>query len=305
MLGDEHSDTLLSLIMLGGVQELLGNQDEAREIFERCLTSAEWISPESDREGKFVLALCLEKFGMTELHHGHLEEAETHLRRALGCYNDLSGYDRSYDCVSALKEVLLKRGKSAEAEGLCRQAVERCTEAYGNDHSHTIIMTRDLVEALRHQGAFDEGIKIAECILAISQRRFGVDDRLSLGIMWEVSQLLRTQHQYQGAADLLEQVHRMSGDRYGKESVVTLGYAHSYARVLKQIGKVDEALEVMGACATSTQRKLGADHRDTIRRNQLVAKLEDARQRQDVRFLHEIRLERHARRKEKLKCIVQ
>jgi hypothetical protein len=36
-----------------------------------------------------------------------------------------------------------------------------------------------------------------------------------------------------------------------------------------------------------------------------VAKLEDARQRQDVRFLHEIRLERHARRKEKLKCIVQ
>ena len=97
----------------------------------------------------------------------------------------------------------------------------------------------------------------------------------------------------------------MRGDRYGKESVVTLGYAHSYARALKQIGKADEVLEVMRACATSKQRKLMADHSDTIKGNQLVAKLEDARQRQDVRFLHEIRLERHARRKEKLKCIVQ
>jgi hypothetical protein len=101
-------------------------------------------------------------------------------------------------------------------------------------------MTRDLVEALRHQGTYDEGIGIAERILAISQRRFGVDDCMSLGIMWEISQLLRTQHQYQGAADLLEQVHHVSSDRYGKESVVTLGYAHSYARALKQIGKVDE-----------------------------------------------------------------
>lgn len=121
----------------------------------------------------------------------------------------------------------------------------------------------------------------------------------------DVSLLLRTQHQYQGAADLLQQVDRMSDDRYGKESVVTLRYAHSYARALKQIVKVDGVLGVMRACATSKQRKLMADHRDLIRGNQLVAKLEDARQKQDVRFVHEIRLDRHARRKEESKCIVQ
>ncbi|GAB7333951.1 hypothetical protein MBLNU13_g06059t1 [Cladosporium sp. NU13] len=304
LLGDRHPHTLLSLIMLGGAQELLGNQDEAREIFQRCLTSAERYS-DLDQEGKFALALCLEKTAITELDHEQLEEAETHLKRALGCYDDLPGYDRFYDCISALKEVLLKRGKSAEARDMCRQALARCTETHGNEHSYTAIMSKDLVEALRHQGDLDEGMAIAQRILVVSQRRFGVDDRQSLGIMWEIAQLLRTQRKYQEAADLLERVHRMSSDRYGKESIVTLGYAHSYARALKKIGKVDEALEVMRACATSTQRKLGADHRDTIKRTQLVEKLEEARNRPGERFVHEIRLERQARRKEKLKCIVQ
>jgi len=262
VLGDEHSDTLLSLIMLR-VQELLAKQDKARKIFERCLMSAERIYPDSDQEGRFVLALCLEKMGITELDHRQFEEAETHLRRALGCYDDLSGYDRSYDCVSALKEVLLKRGKSAEAEGLCRQALERCTERYGNEHSHTISMTRDLVEALRLQGKLEEGMEIAQRILAISHRRFGVDDHQSLGIMCEIARLLRAQKKNQEAADLLERVHRMSSNRHGNESINALGHAQSYAGGLKNIGKVDQALEVMRVCAKNTHRKLGADHKDT------------------------------------------
>ena len=304
LLGDEHLDTLLSLIMLGGVQELIGNQDEARQIFERCLRSAE-RHPDSNDEGRLMLALCLEKMGSTELDHGHLEEAEIHLRRALECYDNLSGYDQSYGCVSALKEVLLKQGKYAAAESTCRHALARCTETYGNEHSHTIIMSRNLVEVLRRQGDLNEGMEIAERILAISQRVFGVDDRQSLETMLQIALLLRTQRKCQEATDLLERVHRMSSDRYGKESVVTLGYADSYARALKHIGKFDQALDVMRACATSTQGTLGAGHKDTIGRCQLLAKLELKRQRHDVRFVHEIRLERHARRKEKLKCIVQ
>lgn len=249
--------------------------------------------------------LCLEKMGMIELEHEHLEEAEIHLRRALECYDNPSGYDQSYGCVSALKEVLLKQGKYAAAESTCRHALARCMETYGNEHGDTIVMSRSLVEVLRHQGELNEGLEIAERILAMSQRVFGVDDRQNLETMFQIALLLRTQSKCQEAADLLGWVHRMSSDRYGQESVVTLGYADSYARALKHIGTFEQALDVMRACATSTQGTLGAGHKDTIGRNQLLAKLELKRQRHDVRFVHVIRLERHARRKEKLKCIVQ
>ena len=310
-LGKDHIETLWADLHLAKILRILGKQEEARVIFERCLILATKSSDPS-REWRSFLANCLQYTGNAELSRGNLVDAEIHLRKALEVFHELSEYAHVPECVESLKDVLLRQGKHSLAEGVCSQALKECTKHFGSEHGYTLDVTTSLADVFYNKGDLAEALEMHNSVLEAYKHIYGFDHFYALEVMIEIAHILRAQEKVQEAANLLQQVHRLSSDRYGEESMVALENAQNYARALKKMGEFAQALDVMKVCAASTQRTLGPDHPETLKRARLAAKLErklqkadDTRQREDVRFIHGIRLEQHAKMKEKMKCAVQ
>lgn len=251
-----------------------GYVDEARAAYEHCLTLAERYS-DSDHEGRAILAKTLMGMGTFEVHQGQLSDAESHLRRALGYFNDLQDDRKSISCVHRLVDMLLGQDKLSEAENLCRQSFQECVEAYGSENIHTLDTIRKLGRVLGRSDRTDEALEMYMRALE-GYRRTNSHWFQTLSTMCQIAHVLAKQRKMWEAASLLEQVYQLSIDHYGPESSFTINYGEIYAFILWILEKYDQAIELTRSCATISRRTLGSDYGDAVRRARLVPKWERA-----------------------------
>lgn len=140
---------------------------------------------------------------------------------------------------------------------------------------------------------------------------FGVDHVFALEIKVDIARTLQAQKRMQEGANLLEQAHQMSRDRYGEENYFTLLFAQNYAYGLKESGKVMQALDMMKTCAKSTERTFGPNHKLSVKRNRFVTEWErefrEARRSQIAQSTQERQREpkQQGRLMKHDKCVVQ
>jgi tetratricopeptide (TPR) repeat protein len=295
-LGNDHYLTvrtevqLIHLLHLSGA----GHEEEAQVMLNHCSTLAE-IHSQSSREWGDLHAVCLREAGMIEVSQGHLTEAETHLRRALHlCRSRHTGHALIPSCIESLKDVLLSQGKHPEAEAICRQALEEFTTHYGSSDEHSVGVAVSLADVLSRQGNLQSALEIYNQVYSARKRIFGVDHPYTLAIAMSISYVLQAQNKLQEAASVLQQAYQLASDRYGRENGFTLPFAQDYARALMMNGQADQGLDMMKACAADSRRTLGSNHKDTIKRDGLVAKWEQ-----------EIEEAGAAKRRKREKCVVQ
>lgn len=271
-------------IELGRLLGLSGNIDEAQTTLEHCLTQAERYSG-SDHRGRTILAKCLQQLGVVETFHGQPTDAEIHIRRAFGYFDDIPGDFQPLRCVEDLNLMLVCQERYSEAEDLCRQSLQECMEVYGSEHAHTAIILQMLGGVLQGMGRMDEALEISMRALEGHQR---VDNdwhsQRALSTMGSIAEGLQEQENLWEAADLSEQVYRLYIDRIGPEAIFTLDKAERYARSLNMIKKHEQAIDSMRSCAMISRRILGPDHPDAVERTLLLAKWEKAELKRKVQY---------------------
>ena len=303
-LGDDHLLTLEVELELSSQLYRLGEAEEAHVMLKHCSMLAEKYA-ESSRTWRSFHVICLRTMGAMEESLGHLADAETHLRRALGECMSITEHESIRNCVEDLKDVLLRQKKQSEAETVCRQALEVCKTSYGSEHTSTLGVSASLASVLHKKGDLAGALKTYASVCEAYKRMSPAVDPQTLlvkilSVMLSMSWILQAQGKMQEAADLTEQAYRMSSDRWGRESSLTLLYTEAYADALGEAGKHYEALEMMKSCATNTRRLCGPDHEDYINRSRYVAILEDI-----VQLKAQYELEQQGRRRIRDKCVVQ
>jgi tetratricopeptide (TPR) repeat protein len=314
-LGTDHISTLrtqfklIQLLMLFRIEE-----KEAQTMLKHCSTMAE-TNCDLNLDWRDLHAACLQLKGTVEASQGHFVNAETHLRTAVGLYDEHSTYKYLPECIESLKRVLLRQQKQSEAEVMCRQALETCMKYYGSEHKSTLQVTASLANVLYETGNLAESLKLRNSVFeAYKKHIYGVDHFSTLWSMTNVADILYAQKKTQEALDLTEQAYRMCGDRYGDESIIALTHAEKHAYMLGAAGRLSQAIEMMRACVTIIQRIYGSEHPYTIEDMRMVAEWEH-----ELRVAHKAQTaqrapdaqeerdepKRQGRRRKRDQCVIQ
>jgi tetratricopeptide (TPR) repeat protein len=275
-LGESHIWTLHAELQLAEVLSTCGKEEEAQLMLRHCSSLAEKHFPSSHEWGR-LYAMCLLKEGHVKVSQGQLIDAKTLFRRALDVCDKHPVIGYILECVKSLKDVLLRQEKKPEAETICRQALEACKSHYESEAQCTLEVTEILADVLYETGDLEGALGLYNDVSAWYEYIHGVGHS-TLRAMNKIARTLNAQNKNQEAVNWWLRVHQLTSDRYGKDNSTTLFSAQGYARALKDIGKANQALDVMKACATNSQRTLGPDHELSISMTQTVAMLELGRE---------------------------
>jgi tetratricopeptide (TPR) repeat protein len=156
---DESSATLISENNLGGTLMALGRYEDAFALFEHILGVAE----RQFETGCSFLITCLNDIGRLECKMERFAEAEAHLRRALDHIGDSDEHEhKRVLCIEKLVGVLQTQRKHQEANEMCHQLLEFCTEKYGRDHRYVLVSSRLLAELLQNEDRLDEASEVLQ-----------------------------------------------------------------------------------------------------------------------------------------------
>jgi tetratricopeptide (TPR) repeat protein len=156
---DESSATLISEYNLGGTLMALGRYEDAFALFEHILGVAE----RQFETGCSFLITFLNDIGRLECKMKRFAEAEAHLRRALDHIGDSDEHEhKRVLCIEKLVGVLQTQRKHQEANEMCHQLLEFCTEKYGRDHRYVLVSSRLLAELLQNEDRLDEASEVLQ-----------------------------------------------------------------------------------------------------------------------------------------------
>jgi tetratricopeptide (TPR) repeat protein len=153
--------------------------DEARTVLDAGLAEARAVY----REAHPALATILNNLALVEQDQKDYAGAETHFREVLQIDRAVSG-ERHADVASDLHNLawfLHKyRGRSAEAEGLSRQAVAMRRQVLGAAHPHTASSLRQLADILSGRGRYATAVPLYRESLRVQAGALPTGHRLTL-----------------------------------------------------------------------------------------------------------------------------
>ena len=157
----------------------LKRPDEARRVLEAGVAEARQVY----REPHPALATILNNLALVEQDQKDYAGAEAHFREVLQIDRAVSG-ERHADVAADLHNLawfLHKyRGRSAEAEGVSRQAVAMRREVLGATHPHTASSVRQLADILSGRGQYAAAVPLYRESLRIQTEALPKGHRLTL-----------------------------------------------------------------------------------------------------------------------------
>ena len=179
-----HPDTLFALNNLAGVYWATKRYGKAAEYCEGALDALRKRVPGDTS----YAALLLMNIGQSCLPLGKLDQAEDRIGQAVAIFQKLGRVTAdSASADGALALLYLLRGKTPQAEALCRRSADAYEQLYGLDHPDTMLALDNLATFHASQGhwghaanLFDRTRKLRRSFLARTLPALSDDDQFSL-----------------------------------------------------------------------------------------------------------------------------
>ena len=175
-----------------------------------------------------------------------------------------TGHDRLRQMACEACHYLLARGDTRIAYELASDLRQQWRDRLGEDHEHTLEITRCLAWALVAKGSYAEARDLDQDILDRRRRILGEDHRDTLFSATFLAADLRHLGEMQAARDLAQDTLDRSRRVLGEDHPDTLYAANSLVNALRELGDVQAARDLGQDNLDRSRRVLGEDHPDTL-----------------------------------------
>jgi tetratricopeptide (TPR) repeat protein len=245
ILGEEHPDTLKSMMNLGWALLMQHESAQAEQMYRQVLEVQERVRGKEHPDTlKSMMNLAIALCGQ-----GKYAEAEQMHRQVLEVRERVLGKEHP-DTLSSmmnLANALHNQGKYAEAEQMHRQVLEVEKRVFGKEHLYTLQGMTNLANTLNARGKAAEAEQMHRQVLEVQERVRGKEHPDTLLSMNNLASALRMQGKYaqaeQGFRRVIEIAEKMAADLPSETNyrVPLVRSLSSLGRVLREDGRPQEA----------------------------------------------------------------
>ncbi|MBN2560069.1 MAG: serine/threonine protein kinase, partial [Phycisphaerae bacterium] len=261
-LGDEHSDTLVSISGMGSLLKSIGKFEEAMPYSREALEARRRVLGDDDPD----TLNSINNMGLLLHSMGKYDEAMAYYREALERRRRLLGDDHpdTLNSINNMGSLLESTGKLEEAMPYYREALEGERRVLGDDHPNTLGSINNMAGLLRSMGKPAEAEPHLREALEGSRRVLGDDHPDTLTLIHNMGSLLESMGKLEAA--MLYYGEALEGRRrvLGNDHAITLSSINSVGTLLESMGKLEEAMPYCREALEGRRRVLGDDHSDTL-----------------------------------------
>lgn len=260
--GEDHIQTVISIVSMGILLKDLGRLDEAEPLYVEALDKHRRLLGDEDAS----TLRALNNLGFLRRAQGRRTEAEEAFRAALAARRRVLGNDDADTLVSmfALGSLLRELGNLEEAEALQREALEGRRRVLRKEHPDTLASTTNLGLLLIAKGEYSEAESLLREAVAGYRRVLGDNHLFTLSAILNLATALRSQGKYSEAApyarEALDGFRRALGDNHPS----TMSAMNNMSFVYQAQERYDEAEPLLREALERRRHLLGDDHPHTL-----------------------------------------
>lgn len=256
--GDEHKDTISSILQLGYLCESANRMDEAEKHLRRAVALSRAVHG-NDHANTVV---AIENLAGVCRFTGKLEEAMELHKEVLSFRGQMpSDYEQELHDLTQVNNqatLLLKSHQLQEGERLFREAVDRATELLGEEHPTTTIAIANLGSVLNQQNRLEDAEPYYLKSYENTRRQFGDEHPMTITmadrygvLLWRLKRFGESVPVFENAA---EQARKVLAENDSDRHDVFLNLAVNY-REAKLYDRAIELLEEMQTYELSDRMK--------------------------------------------------
>ncbi|KAH6648299.1 hypothetical protein BKA67DRAFT_521943 [Truncatella angustata] len=304
VLGEDHDDTLCSMVFVGRGHALQGQWSAAEELemqvmetrrkklgedHPHTLTSMANLASTYRNQGRWsaaeelfiqVIETSRKKLGedhpqtltsmanlaSTYWYQGRWSAAEELFMQVIETSRKKLGEDHpdTLTSIANLASTYRNQGRWSAAEELFMQVIETSRKKLGEDHPDTLTSMANLASTYRNQGRWSAAEELEVQVMETSRKKLGEDHPDTLTSMANLASTYRNHGRWSAAEELDMQVMETSRKKLGEDHPDTLNSMANLAFTWKSLGKDIEAINLMQECVRLQRSKIGTHHPDTI-----------------------------------------
>ncbi|PMD13580.1 TPR-like protein [Hyaloscypha hepaticicola] len=231
ILGQEHSDTLDSIAIVGLVYKFRGKYDAAEPLYKETLQLTEKVL---GKEHPDTLT-SMNNLALLLYSQGKYDAAEPLYRETLQLREKVLGKEHpdTLTSMNNLALLLKSQGKYNAAELLYRETLQLRQKVLGKEHPDTLTSMNNLAGLLESQGKYDAAELLYRETLQLREKVLGKEHPDTLTSMNNLAFLLYSQGKYDTAEPLYRETLQLREKVLGKEHPDTLTSMNNLALLLK------------------------------------------------------------------------
>jgi non-specific serine/threonine protein kinase/serine/threonine-protein kinase len=261
LLGARDGVTLDLATTLGSVHVQSGEWEEAERLYREVADTRREVLGEDNPQ----TLLALNLLANLHMHRGEYDQAEPLYEKVVDGRRRQLGLEHPSTLISLanLSALYSYREQFDKAEPLCRQVLEIRRRKLGPDHPKTLASVNNLGGLLTMQGNLQAARPLFAQLVATKERVLGETHRQTLLSRLNVSQLDLLEQDYDAAASRLADIAALGREHLPSDHPVTTNALSLRGQALRQLGRFDEAEEVLLEAHASFERANGPDHGST------------------------------------------
>lgn len=261
-LGNEHPDTLTSVINMGFLLRARGKLAEAEPYYRESLETSRRVLGEEHP----TTLTALNNLGRVLEDQNKLAEAEKYYRDALEKRRRVLGEEHAdtLGSINNMGRLLQHQRQLAEAETYFREALEKMRRVLGEEHPQTLASIGNMGTLLHDQGKLADAESYYREALEKSRRVRGEEHPDTLTCINDMGVLLRDEGKLAEAEPYYREALEKGRRVLGEEHPSTLTSVNNMGRLLQEQGKLAEAERYYREALEKRRRVLGDDHPGTI-----------------------------------------
>ncbi len=262
LLGDDHPDTLSSMMSLANLHLKQGRYDEAEPLFLKTLEERRSVLGENHED---TLAAMM---GLATLyrHQARYDEAEKLYIETLDARRLVLGEEHmsTLSTMMGLANLYLRRAQYDKAEPLYTKVIETKRRVMGADHPETLKCMNNLAGLYWSQDRYEEAESLYLETIEARRRVLGEDHPETLSAMANLGGVYKDQQRYDEAEELAITVYETEKRVLGEAHPRVLLSMNDLAYLYAERGRYYEAEELYLRALEGQRRALGDEHPDTI-----------------------------------------
>ncbi|GAB5486918.1 MAG: CHAT domain-containing protein [Parasphingorhabdus sp.] len=262
LLGEGHSDSLLSLDNYAELLAKLNRHAAASELQEKSLELKRELLKPRDPE----LLFSIDKYASTLYNLGQYSDAKSLYAEALQFHRDLYG-EKDPRTLRALNDYAItldQLGELEEAEKLSLETLTLKREVLGLKHPDTLGSFNNYISVIFKRGRYDDAAKLFGEALALFEDVLGEKHPSTLYLLGNYATALQHAGQVQEAVPLNKKAMNLYRDILGPEHPQTINGINNYALSLQKTGASEEAAKLFENALDLRRKILGDRHPDTL-----------------------------------------
>ncbi|MBS0197192.1 MAG: serine/threonine protein kinase [Planctomycetes bacterium] len=268
VLGEDHSDTLVSIGNVGVYLNAIGKPEEAEPYYREALEKSRRVRGQDQPE----TWSCLANLGNLLVERGRLSDAEPLLREALEQRRRQLGEEHP-DTLESRRDwaiLLREQGKLAEAGAEFREVLDKRRQTLGAEDRKTLTSLNDLATLMKSQGKVDEAVGYFREVVEARRRSLGEAHPSTLIAMQNLGAVLDANGQPQEAESLMREALAKQRQLLGPDHASTLTSLGNLSVYLIGQNKFTEAEPLCRETLERRRRVLGANHTGTLIANNVM-----------------------------------